>query len=142
MSETILSDPWRGAPAGSGQTILCIEDDPLLHAVTMRQLTMFHYRVLGASNSEEALEVWRTSRSVIQAVISDRELGSVRDGVSLLREFGGQEPKVVLILTSESLTPELIASLHGTTRIRCLAKPFSLRELLTLLHEGLKAPAH
>ena len=141
MSEPTLRDPWAGAPAGAGQTILYIEDDPQVHAITVRQLTMFHYRVIPTTNVQEALQLWQASRSQIRAVISDRDLGSARDGISLLLEFSEQDPKLVVVLTSGNLTPELIASLHRTTRIRCLTKPFNFRELLTLLHEGLKAHA-
>ncbi|MEN9576153.1 MAG: hypothetical protein RL514_4008 [Verrucomicrobiota bacterium] len=126
---------------GQGQTLLFIEDDSVLRPLFVKSLERFNYRVLVAATVPEALLVWSAHRSEISAVVSDRHLGSDRDGLSLLQEFSADKPSIVMVLTSGSLTPEVIETLHRTTRIHCLSKPFALLDLLLILNRSLDNPA-
>ena len=124
-------------PPRPRKTILLVEDDDAVREPIIGMLSRSGYQVLSAATVEEALVLWQGYRSAIQAVVSDCQLGHERDGISLLREFGGQKAKVVLILASGSLTPSLIAELHATTHIQCLPKPFTIEALLAMLASGL-----
>ena len=127
----------QNAPMGQGETVLCIEDDPAIRQLMVQLLKRFNYQALMATNATEGLSQWKVYRSAISAVVSDRDLGSDRDGISLLREFGAEKPSAALILMSAALDQGVIETLHRTTRIRCLRKPFSLNEFLPLLRQAL-----
>ena len=137
MNLSNLLVPLDAAPRGLGETLLYIEDDPVLRPLFRRQLERFNYHVLVAADVAEALQLWSSHRAAIVAVVSDRDLGSDRDGLSLLHEFSADKPSLVMVLTSGTLTPEVMERLHRTTRIHCLAKPFGLLDLLRLLRQGL-----
>ena len=119
--------------------MLVIEDDESLRLLLLNALERFNYRVLMSANPTEALAAWQSHRGVIGAVVSDCDLRSDRNGISLLHEFGGEKPALVMVMASGSLTPKVIDTLHRTTRIQCLTKPFLLAELLRLLRQGLDA---
>lgn len=133
--------PPRPNLKGRGETLLFIEDDPVLRPLFVKSLERFDYRVLVAADVPEALQLWSANCSVIRAVVSDRHLGSDRDGISLLQQFSAEQPSVIMVLTSGTLPDELIETLHRTTRIHCLVKPFGLLDLLHILHQGLKHEA-
>lgn len=124
---------------GHGETVLLIEDDVVLRPLFEKTLHQFNYRVLVAASVPEALLAWSAHRTVIRAVVTDQRLGPGRDGLSLLEEFSADQPSVVMVLASGALMPEVVELLHRTTRIQCLAKPFSLVDLLRVLHRSLKA---
>ncbi len=137
MSRSHPPKPLANAPNGHGETVLVIEDQDSMRMLLIKVLETFNYRVIQASNVPEALQQWKAHASTISAVVSDCNLGSDRDGLSLAREFSEEKPTVVTVVASGTLSPKLIDELHRTTRIRCLQKPYPLADLLDLLHEGL-----
>ena len=45
------------------ETVLVVEDEPMVRAISVESLEMLGYRVLQASHGEEALEVARATRA-------------------------------------------------------------------------------
>ncbi len=122
---------------GRQETVLFIEDNKPMRLLMTDVFKRFHYRALVAPTVEDALRFWQDHQAEIRAVVSDCDLGHERSGVSLLREFAGAKPELVMILASGSLTPRLIRELTDTTTIKCLPKPFEFLELLRMLRAGL-----
>lgn len=125
--------------ASRGETILLVDDHPLILDGVSELLRRYRYSVLTASNAIEALAFWNKYRDSIHAVISDYHLGSGRTGISLLRELSITRPNVLMILTSASVTPDVMVELERTSLIHCLPKPYHYQQLLSLLRGGLDA---
>ena len=61
----------EAAPAGHGETVLLVEDEPAIIQVCRIMLEELGYRVLAAGTPGQALELARTSTDEIQLVITD-----------------------------------------------------------------------
>ncbi len=62
------------APAGDlrgGETVLVVEDDPILRKSAARALSSFGYRVVTAEDAGLALETWRAAPGTIDLVLTD-----------------------------------------------------------------------
>jgi len=67
-----LKEDTADEPAmGGGETLLMVDDDPLVLEVTAELLQSLQYRVLTAMNGREALTVFRQHRADIRLVILD-----------------------------------------------------------------------
>lgn len=78
-------------------------------------------------------------RATLRAVVSDYHLGKGRTGISLLREMSIEQPSLVLVLTSASVTPAALAELSRTLAVHSLLKPYHYIQLLRLLRSSLDA---
>ena len=58
-------------PGGQGETLLLVDDEPHLHDIVARQLVGANYRVIKASNGNEALNLYEEHREQISLVILD-----------------------------------------------------------------------
>lgn len=139
MTPTSPDNPLDPTILGHWETILFIEDNPAMRELLERAFTRFNYHTLVAPTVEDAVHLWRGHQHMIQAVVSDCNLGHAITGLTLMRGFEQAEPGMVLILASGTLTPEQVAEVERTTTIKCLPKPFDLMALLTLLRDGLAA---
>lgn len=85
-------------PQGSGETILLVEDEPMVLDVLQRMLSALNYGVLAARDGQAALEVYREHREKIALVLTDvamPRLGGVELHARLRQE--APEAKVILI---------------------------------------------
>lgn len=114
--------------------LLVVDDEPGVRHIVTRALAAEGFCVEAAENGAEALRA--IERSLPQLVLLDLQM-PVLDGAGFaqaLRERGVTLPIVVMSGTmgAEQLAVEMRAT-------RCLAKPFTLRELRAALHEALAA---
>ena len=58
-------------PSGGNETILLVEDEPMLRALMRRVLQHYGYRVYSASSGVEALKVWAEHASEIDLLLTD-----------------------------------------------------------------------
>lgn len=129
--------PHASSPEGRGEIILLIEDERVTLLQLERMLTRFNYQVLTAPSVADALLLWIRHRDVIHATVADYDLGHPRDGLSLLREFSAEKPKLVTLMATGALPPVIAEELEQTANIRCLNKPLDPFELLAKLRVGL-----
>ncbi len=125
--------------ASRGETILLVDDHPLILEGVGGMLRHYRYTVLLANNATEALALWRKHRDSLHAVVSDYHLGQGRTGISLLRELSVAHPGLMLILTSASVTPDVMIEVERTSTIHCLPKPYHYIQLLRLMRSGFNA---
>ena len=131
-----------GLPAvqmGRGETVLLVDDEAALLAITRETLQAFNYRVFTAENGAEALALFRPQAGEIQAVITDMMM-PVMDGATLVRELRRIRPQVKVIcvtgLASRSPPPEI----EQLQPHAFLAKPYSTEKLLNTLRGVITAP--
>ena len=121
------------------QTVLVVDDDPVVHWVLRRLLEGMGFQLARANNGLEALEL--ATRDLPQLIILDvlmPEMG----GLTVLRQLKTAEATKgipVIVLTSlAQRTTQLEASNSGADYF--LSKPFTEAQLMTALRKLLPEP--
>jgi CheY-like chemotaxis protein len=130
-------------PAGQGEIVLVVEDEPDVRTMAERILTKGGYSVIATSDGEEALRVCGRADQPIHLLLTDVIMPGIL-GTDLVEQIKTIRPNLGVIFMSgyshEVLAPEALAEQGGTAFIE---KPFSASELLwairTLLDAG-RAP--
>ncbi len=120
---------------GSG-TILLVEDEHMVRTVTERALTRHGYKVLSASNGEDALELLAGDEKV-DLLISDVVM-PVMDGPTLVRAARRDYPELPILFMSGYAEEQLRKSID-IDNVAFLPKPFSMLELAETVRAVLEA---
>ena len=121
---------------GGNETILLVEDEPVLRHVIRTLLVRKGYRVLEACSGLDALAVWERSAETIDLLFTDLVMPDGIDGRDLANELQACKPSLKVILTSGySNNAELQAGQSY------LSKPCQPRHLLEAIRESLEMPA-
>jgi CheY-like chemotaxis protein len=128
-----------GAPAGpcpGDETILLVEDDPLVRRYVRRGLEGLGYRVLAAAAAREALDHCARAGADIRLLLSDVVMPGM-NGPDLGRIVRERVPGVRVLFMSGYVTDS--ASGNGVSQERpdVLRKPFSLGELASRVRAAL-----
>lgn len=119
------------APAKSPepQTILVVEDEEMLRDLALQILEAEGYRVLGARDGVEAVEIFIKHRDEIGLVICDLGLPKLggRDAFMKMKE---NKPTVRAIVASGYLEPTMRSEILKAGVIDTIQKPYDFRELL------------
>jgi two-component system cell cycle sensor histidine kinase/response regulator CckA len=110
---------------GTG-TVLLVEDEPMVRTVAERALTRHGYKVVTASNGEEALEVIARGEE-IALMISDVVMPGM-DGPTTVREARKTRPELPILFMSGYAEEQLRKSID-LDNVAFLPKPFSVQEL-------------
>jgi CheY-like chemotaxis protein len=121
---------------GHGETVLLVEDEPLIIEVSRAMLEELGYRVLIAGTSGEALRLTKTNTSVIQLLITDVVMPEMngRDLAKMIREI---KPELECLFMS-GYTADVIEH-HGVLDegVNFIQKPFSIKDLALKVREVL-----
>jgi CheY-like chemotaxis protein len=119
-----------GAPAPRGrETILTVEDDPQVRAITARALRGGGYRVLEAASGAEALEVVQELEGPLHLLVTDVVMPGM-DGPTLAGEVRRRLPRVRVLYVS-GYPDEVISTREALEAgVQLLAKPFTPGALL------------
>jgi two-component system, cell cycle sensor histidine kinase and response regulator CckA len=142
---TAASDaPSRPAPPRprvltGTETILVVEDEPEVRAVTRATLQRSGYQVIEVSNSAEAFDRSRAHQGPIHLVFTDVVLHGL-SGRRLAQQLRTERPDVRVIYTS-GYTDDAIVQ-HGVLEpgLEFVQKPFTSEALLSKIREVLDAP--
>lgn len=91
--------PIADFPRGAGETILIVEDEDQVLKVAIKMLEWLNYRVLPATNGQEALELYRRGRGEIDLVLSDIMMPEI-GGIELLGRLREIDPQVRVVFMS------------------------------------------
>ncbi len=113
----------------AGVTVLVVEDEDAVRQLIRRVLTGAGYRVITATDGEDALAVWHRHGDEIDVLVTDMVMPRMMGGelIARLRNERSSLPIVVCSGYSDSLTTELPLS---DARSAYLSKPFSLQSLI------------
>lgn len=117
---------------GGQETVLLADDHELVRDVTKALLERSGYRVLAASDGQEAISVFAANADAIDVVILDAIMPNVSGFVAYqrIREI---KPKVAILVASGHTSDLFPADWLATTKPRMLSKPFRSEELLQAL---------
>jgi PAS domain S-box-containing protein len=126
------------APAGRGELILVVDDEPSIREITRGMLESKGYAVLTACNGSEAVGLFRLRKGEIKATITDLMM-PVMDGSSTIRALRDLDPASIIIASSGFVaghSPESTTAHEATV---FLSKPYTAEKLLQVLDDVLHA---
>jgi len=134
----------RESPAGQGQTILVIEDDPGVTTVITEGLNQLGFRVINVATGEEALaKLGDLGR--VDLVLSDVVLPGGLSGLDVEEAIHELRPGVRFVFMSGYAQDEIARkgprSGRGLPELDILRKPFQLTDLADRVIEALAADA-
>jgi PAS domain S-box-containing protein len=124
--------PEANLPRGKGETILLVDDEAPILAVTGQILEAFGYRVMSACDGVEALALYVRHQHEIDLVLTDMRM-PVMDGAAMIQGLRPLNPCVKIIAASGLDSNDPMAKLSGTGVKHFLAKPYTPEPLLKLL---------
>jgi len=121
---------------GHGESILLADDEIDVLNTGVEVLESLGYKVLQASNGEEAVEVFKANQDDVALVITDvvmPKLGGV-DAVAQMREI---KPHIKVVFTTGYDKSTAISAQHIGKNETVLTKPFMIDKLSALISEKL-----
>ncbi len=125
------------APAGHGETVLVVDDEPSICMVTQRNLEAHGYKVLTVRNGLEAIEVFAQHQGRIQIVLTDMMMPGM-DGTATVKALKQLDPRLRVIGASGMGGLRESAELAGAEFNAYLCKPFKVDSLLRTLETVLQ----
>jgi CheY-like chemotaxis protein len=135
LAEAAASPP-AVRPRGHGELILVIDDEGTIRQITRQALEAFGYRVVVASDGEEAVAIYTARRAEIAAVLTDMMM-PVMDGPATIQVLRAMSPTLPIIAVSglSAGGPGGHAVSLGIDHF--LPKPYSAETLLQTLQQVL-----
>ena len=123
---------------GGPETILLVEDDPVMREMVSEILCQSGYMVLTAASAPQALKTWEKFKRLIDLLLTDVLIPCRSTGLELARKFQQSKPKLKIVFTS-GFGPEICAGDPAMASGWFLPKPFSQTALLRIVSNCLKA---
>jgi PAS domain S-box-containing protein len=125
------------AMQGAGQTILIVDDDPLIRLTVETHVESLGYRALVASSVGEALRLYTRSPHPVDVVLTDVMMPGLL-GSDLGRILQQNAPDVTVIFMSGHPLGELVEKGIVSRDARILTKPFGTRDLGLVLRRAIE----
>jgi len=136
MAHQAPPEPVQGLSGGHGETLLVVEDDDSLRALTLEALESLGYRALVAGAPEEALRLVERNLDAVSLLITDVVMPGM-NGRELAERLCQRKPDLKCLFVS-GYTADIIANqgvlLEGVT---FLQKPYTIRKLAARVREVL-----
>jgi two-component system, cell cycle sensor histidine kinase and response regulator CckA len=120
---------------GNG-TILLVEDEEGLRALNARGLKSRGYKVIEAGNGVEAIDALAREGGRVDLVVSDVVMPEM-DGPTLLKELRKSTPDLKIIFVSGYAEDAFEKSLPDSSQYNFLAKPFTLKQLVSAVKDAM-----
>lgn len=124
------------APKSGGETILLVEDEPMIRDIARKMLDILGYRVIVAATPGEAIRLAREHAGTIHLLFTDVVMPEM-NGRELARNILSLYPDIKRLFMS-GYTANVIAH-HGVLDpgVHFLQKPFSMNDLAVKVREAL-----
>ena len=130
--------PATAARAGTG-TVLVADDEDTVRSLTAHMLEIAGYRILSASNGQEAVEVFAAHRDEIALTLLDIAM-PVLGGEEVFRELRRLRPDARILLMSGFDAEEAASDLVRESGASFIQKPFTMGELVEAVQVALDPP--
>ncbi len=128
---TITSQQLRGS-----ETILVVEDEPLVRSLTTTVLQQYGYTVLIAEDASEASEIFTVHRESIDLLLTDVVMPGI-SGVELSAGLLRQEPQLKVVFMSGYVDNKLNLTGISHSPHPFLKKPFGSEALTRIVRQTL-----
>ncbi|MCP4727142.1 MAG: response regulator, partial [bacterium] len=116
---------------GGTETILVVDDEPIVIKLSIKLLTEIGYTVLTAGDGNEALNIYKQQKDSIHAVILDLSMPQM-SGKQVFQEMQKIDPDIKVIISSghgEEYTNEgILAQAKGS-----VSKPYKIEDLAQMV---------
>jgi signal transduction histidine kinase len=123
---------------GNGETILVVEDEPVLRDLAQLILQDCGYTVVPASSGVEALTVWQKHQGSIDLLLTDVVMPDGLSGRDLAESLLGYKPGLKVLFTSGYNIDELNKDFGASGKSSFLQKPYSRSTLAKAVRDCLK----
>jgi two-component system, cell cycle sensor histidine kinase and response regulator CckA len=128
-SEPIQAPPQPAGPTteirGGTETILIVEDEPVLRDMAQVILQDSGYRILAANSGREALGVWEQHQDDIDLVLTDMVMPEGISGMDLAQKLIAAKPKLRIIFASGYSMDDLDTVFFRKDGTLFLQKPYT-----------------
>jgi PAS domain S-box-containing protein len=126
-------------PAGHGEEVLLIDDDPVIREVVSDLLERYNYRVTTASVGLDGLEAFRLRQDEIKLVLTDLHMPGM-SGATVIRALHAKDPDLrIIAISGNSKAPQLGEEITAD-RLMFLSKPLTAEKLLATARLMLDQP--
>jgi PAS domain S-box-containing protein len=122
---------------GADETILVVDDEPMVLSVIRSTLELNNYRVLTAANGAEAIGVFAAHASEVMLVVTDMMM-PIMDGMATAVALRKLRPAVRIIAMTGLAHRDQEQRAADAGIVRFLIKPFSADSLLSTVHSALR----
>ena len=131
-------DPAPASPARGGhETILIVEDEPMLRDLAREILKDSGYQILEAASGREALAVWQQHAGKIDLLLTDMVMPDGISGVQLADRLVAEFPGLKVVFMSGYTADDVNDDLLGRTRASFIQKPYGHAELTQIVRDCL-----
>ncbi len=123
--------------AGGTETILIVEDEPVLREMARDILESNGYRILEAASGKEALTVWSENAGKIDLLLTDMVMPEGVSGVELAEALIREQASLKIVFTSGYTPNEVSSQMLERNHARFLQKPYSHNDLASIVRESL-----
>lgn len=123
--------------SGKGEGVLLVDDDTGVRTMCKNTLEQFGYRVFTAGDGDAAVATFAEVHDRIQIVITDLSMPTL-NGDSVVAAVKRLKPAVRVIVSSGFLDQNRCRELRALGCNAFLNKPFTIAQLLRVLHETLR----
>jgi CheY-like chemotaxis protein len=134
--EQSAAEPLTPEMEGGGETILVVEDDPLVRAYVNTQLQSLGYKTLSAANGVEALAIV-DSGAAFDLLFTDVIMPGRLNGRQLAAEMEQRHSSLKVLFTSGYTENAIIHHGRLDSGVLLLAKPYRKLDLARLLRVAL-----
>jgi two-component system, cell cycle sensor histidine kinase and response regulator CckA len=128
----------KASVKGRNETILLVEDEPILREWVREVLESNSYRVLEASNGIEALRVWDDENGKVDLLLTDMVMPEGMTGRDLARQLRARQAGLKVIYTS-GYSAEIAANDPELRDVPFLPKPYPAPQLNQMIRNCLDA---
>lgn len=131
------SDSGPKEANGPSVTVLVVDDEDMIRAVTIAMLKELGFATMAAAGGEEALTLFREAGDGIDVVLLDQVMPDM-DGVTVFKELRRITPGIKVLLASGFSQQEVSDRFRGLGLNGFLPKPYTLKNLSEELSRILK----
>jgi signal transduction histidine kinase/CheY-like chemotaxis protein len=141
-NQTVKSATEDTAPntpvTGGTETVLVVEDEPVLREMAQMILEECGYRVLLAGNGKEALDMWERHQNSIDLLFTDMVMPAGVSGMELANKLIAQRKQLHVVFASGYTVDDISTDfLHRNNNARFLQKPYTRISLARAVREAL-----
>ncbi|NJK53058.1 MAG: response regulator [Leptolyngbyaceae cyanobacterium SU_3_3] len=140
---TIEAAPLREAEAterlqGQGELVFIVDDEAAIRESAKTLLEDCNYRTLTANDGASAIQLYAEHQAAIAVVLMDLMMPGI-DGVTTIQALQIINPTLKVIATSGLISTRRLTELEQAGITTLLPKPYTLTELLQVLHNVLRS---
>ena len=138
--ETVEAAAADAPPAGQGELVLVVDDEPVVTGAAKAVLEASGYRVLLAGDGVEAIDVFSKHMNEVAVVLTDVMM-PVMDGVLFVRTLRKLNPRVPVVASTGVAETGHLDQLSALRVEHVLCKPYNAATLLRTIHRALHPDA-